>query len=92
MPAIREYSYARLVVCSLRTKNNEPTADSPLDAKKYASAGRVRLVFSSEWALLDCRTGPVFESIVEERSGIRDLPGFKLLFSDIEDTPIVRKK
>jgi hypothetical protein len=34
MPAIRYYSYARSVVCSLRTKNNESTADSPLDAKK----------------------------------------------------------
>jgi hypothetical protein len=90
MPAIRDYSYARSVVCSLRTKNNETTASSSLEAKNGAREGRVRLVFPSEWALLDCRTGPVFESISGERTGIRALPGFKLLFSDIEETPFVR--
>jgi hypothetical protein len=90
MPVIRDYSYARSVVCSLGTKNNEPTADSPLDAKIFASEGRVRLVFSSEWTLLDCCTGPVFKSIAGERTGIRALPEFKLLFSDIKDTSIVR--
>jgi hypothetical protein len=83
MPAIRDYSYARSVVCSLRTKNNETTANSSLEAKNGAREGRVRLVFPSEWALLDCRTGPVFESIAGERPGIRALPGFKLIFSDI---------
>jgi hypothetical protein len=92
MPAIRDYSYTRSVVFSLRTKNNEPTADSPLDAKKYASEGRVRLVFPSKWAPLDCRTGLLFESIVEERSGIRALPGFKLLFCDVEETPIEQNR
>jgi hypothetical protein len=63
MPATRDYSYPHSVVCSLRTKNNEPTADSSLEAKNGASEGRVLLVFPSEWALLDCRKGPVFESI-----------------------------
>jgi hypothetical protein len=92
IPAIRDYSYARSVVCSLRTKNNEPTADSSLQAKNRASEGRVRLVFPSEWALLDCRTGPVFESISGERTGITAQPGFKLLFSDIDETPIVRNR
>jgi hypothetical protein len=89
IPAIRDYSYARSVVCSLRTKNNEPTAVSSLQAKNGASEGRVRLVFPSEWALLDCRTGPVFESIAGKRTGIRALTGFKFLFSDIEENPIV---
>jgi hypothetical protein len=34
IPAICDYSYALLVVYSLTTKNNEPTADSSLQAKK----------------------------------------------------------
>jgi hypothetical protein len=74
IPAIRYYSYARSVVCRLKTRNNEPNADSSLQAKIGASDGRERLVFHSKWALLDCRTGPVFESIAEERTGIRALP------------------
>jgi hypothetical protein len=90
--AIRDYFYSRSVVCSLRTKNNEPAADSFLQAKNGVSEGRVRLVFPSEWVLLDCRIGPVFERIAGERIGIRALPGFKLLFPDIEETPIARKR
>jgi hypothetical protein len=92
IPSIRDYSYARSVVCSLMTKKNEPTADSSLQAKNGASEGCVRLVFPSEWAPLDCRTGPVFESIAGARTGIRALLGFKLLFSGIEETPIVRNR
>jgi hypothetical protein len=92
MPAIRDYSYACSVVCSLRTKNNDNTADSSVETENGASEGRVRLVFPSEWALLDCCTGPVFQSIAGERTGIRALSGFRLLFSDIEGTPIVRKR
>jgi hypothetical protein len=92
VPAIRDYSYAHSVVCSLRTKSNEYAADSSLAARNYAREGRVRLVFPSNWALLDCRTGPVFESIAGERTGIQVAPGFKLFFSDIEDTPIVRNR
>jgi hypothetical protein len=52
----------------------------------------VRLVFPSNWALLDSRTGPVFESIAGERTGMQNVPGFKLMFSDIEDTPIARNR
>jgi hypothetical protein len=37
IPAIRDYYYARSVVCSLRTKNSEPNADSSLQAKNGAS-------------------------------------------------------
>jgi hypothetical protein len=92
IPAIRDYSYARSFVCSLRTKNNEPTADSSLQAKNRASEGRVRRVFPSEWLLLDCRTGPVFESISGERTGIRALPGFKLLFLISRKLPLFEKE
>jgi hypothetical protein len=69
-----------------------PTAESSLQARNGASKGRVRLVSPSEWALLDCRKVPIFESIAGERTGIRALPGFKLLFSDIDETPIVRNR
>jgi hypothetical protein len=92
VPAIRDYSYAHSIVCSLRTKSNERAAGSFLAARNYARERRVRLVFPINWALLDCRTGPVFESIAGERTGMQNVPGFKLMFSDIEDTPIVRNR
>jgi hypothetical protein len=92
LPAIRDYSYARSVFCSLRTNNNETTDDSSMETKNGASEGHVRLVFPSEWALLDCQMGPIFESIAGERTGIRALSGFRLIFSDIEETPIGRKR
>jgi hypothetical protein len=92
MPAIRDYSYARSVVCSIRTKNNQSTSDSSVVTKNGASEGLVRLIFPSKWALLDCPSGPALEIIAGERNGIRASSCFRLLFSDIEDTPIVRKK
>jgi hypothetical protein len=92
IPAIRDYSYARPVVCSLRTKNNDPTADSSLQAKMERVRDVYGYYFPANGRFSTAAQVLSLRAFAGERTGIRNLPGFKLLFSYIKKTPIVRNR
>jgi len=100
MPYVRDHAYPvsrvqHFPICLRKAGAKAPNArpsrtastDNPLDESTREPVAPVRIVLPSEWARLDVSSGPLYASMF-----VRDETEQTILFSSIEDVPIVRDR